>query len=245
VRLDPRLAEHRRVWEGKPALRSVYRDYYRRMQAALPPGRVLEIGAGGGHYRETDDAVVAIDLLATPWLDAVADAERLPFADASFAGIVLTDVLHHVADPMAFFHEAARVLAPAGRVAMLEPGITPFSWLFYNFLHPEDVDMSADPFQAVVRSDPFDSNQAIPTLLFAQSRNREAFLGRMPAFRIVERRWLSLLAYPLTGGFKTWCLIPDAMVGPTLKLEQGLLPLLGAMMAFRLLVVLERTPEGR
>ena len=46
---DPRLEEHRRVWDAKPSLRLIYADYYRRMAEFCRAGRTLEIGSGSGH----------------------------------------------------------------------------------------------------------------------------------------------------------------------------------------------------
>ena len=89
--------------------------------------------------------VTATDILTAPWLDLVADAQNLPFADASFANIALFDVLHHIEFPRRFLAEASRVLKPGGRIVMVEPAITPVSWPFYRIMHPEPVDISADP----------------------------------------------------------------------------------------------------
>jgi hypothetical protein len=44
--VDARLAEHRRIWDSKPTLRVVYADYHRRLEAACPPGPLLDIGGG-------------------------------------------------------------------------------------------------------------------------------------------------------------------------------------------------------
>jgi hypothetical protein len=49
-----------------------------------------------------------------------------------------------------------------------------------------------------------------------------------------------LFAYPLSGGFKPWSLIPQALVRPVLALEDALLPVLGPVMGFRLLIVIEK-----
>ncbi|MCR9220195.1 MAG: class I SAM-dependent methyltransferase [Alphaproteobacteria bacterium] len=241
---DPRLAARRAAWERKPALRAVYADYYRRMTDALPDGGVwLEIGAGSGHSTGLLDARLRMDILESPWIDVVGDAQRLPFADESLDGIALLDVLHHLGDPGRFFEEAARALKPGGRIVLLDPGITPLSWLFYHFLHEETVDMAADPLAPAANADdndPFESNQAIPTLLFKREEHRIALSDRVPALKTVERRWLSLFAYPLTGGFKRWTLLPEAWVAPLLRLEDRLLPFLGMWAAWRLLVVLEK-----
>jgi hypothetical protein len=58
--------------------------------------------------------------------------------------------------------------------------------------------------------------------------------------RVREVRRLSLLAYPLSGGFKPWSLLPSALVGPLLALENKLAHVLGGLMAFRMLVVVEK-----
>jgi SAM-dependent methyltransferase len=48
-------------------------------------------------------------------------AERLPFADRSFGGIVAGDVIEHVADQAATLAEAHRVLVPGGRLFLAAP----------------------------------------------------------------------------------------------------------------------------
>lgn len=241
------IAEYRFAWEKKPVLRAVYRDCYERMAALIAPGPTLEIGGGSGNFKQfapslTDGAVVSTDIIDADWLDAICDAQALPFADGSFANIVMFDVLHHVERPRRFFEEARRVLRPGGRIVLMEPGITPVSNIFYTHFHPEPVDMSEDVLTDALPSpdrDPYDANQGIPTLLFG--RQKPAFDKAFPELSLVAKHRLSLFAYPLSGGFRPWSLIPAWMVKPVLAVERVLLPVLGWLMAFRLLVVLERT----
>jgi ubiquinone/menaquinone biosynthesis C-methylase UbiE len=47
------------------------------------------------------------------------DATRLPFRDASFNGVCCFAALHLFADPLAGLDEMRRVLAPAGRIALM------------------------------------------------------------------------------------------------------------------------------
>jgi SAM-dependent methyltransferase len=234
---------YRAAWMGKPVLRAIYADYYARIVARVPRGPVLEIGGGSGNLKAVLPDVVSSDIVAAPWLDVVADAHALPFADGSFAGIVMVDVLHHLAHPRRFLAEATRVLRPGGRVVMVEPGITPASHLFFRLFHPEPVRMDADPLgNAPLNdpSDPWDANQGLPTLLFRRHAARYAVA--FPRLVLREASLLSLFAYPLSGGFRQWSLLPVCAVGPLLALEDRLLPWLGPAMAFRLLVVLERAP---
>lgn len=240
---DPRLIEFVRQWRNKPALREIYHDLYRRMAVELTAGPTLEIGGGSGGFKEFAPDVIATDILTAPWLDLVADAQALPFTEASFSNIVMFDVLHHIEFPRRFLSEALRVLTPGGRIVMIEPAITLASWPFYRFLHAEPVDLGADPLRdgaPEAKRDAFAANQAIPTLLMGRHRARLA--AAFPQWKVMPPQFLSLFAYPLSGGFKPWSLIPAALVKPLLKCEDALLPVLGRLMAFRLMMVLEKRP---
>ncbi|MGL4395329.1 MAG: class I SAM-dependent methyltransferase [Hyphomicrobium sp.] len=241
--LDARLTEHRQIWDVKPTLRAIYTDFHKRLDAACPPGRLLDIGGGSAHFKSYRPDTTSLDILPFPGIDVVADAHDMPFEDASFSGIVMLDVLHHLQKPIVFLREAARVLKPGGRLAMIEPGMSPVSRIFYSNFHQEPVVMSADPFaETTLQSgdDPFDSNQAIPTLLFRDAAARQRVEQAVPGMKVVDVTWLSLFAYPLSGGFKSWCLWPHSLVNPMLKIEGALMPALGPVLGFRHLIVLER-----
>ena len=67
------------------------------------------------------------------------------------------------------------MLAPGGRIVMCEPYISPMSWPVYRFFHEEPLDLGVDPLALQGSAgdgarDPFDANQAIPTLLFGRER---------------------------------------------------------------------------
>ncbi|MFM9938836.1 MAG: class I SAM-dependent methyltransferase [Hyphomicrobiaceae bacterium] len=244
TQLDARLAEHRRIWDEKDVLRVVYGDYYRRLLGACPStGRLLDIGGGSAHVKSFRDDVVTLDILPFPGIDVVGDAHELPFPEASFSGVVMLDVLHHLERPVAFLKEAARVLQPGGRLAMMEPGITPVSWWFYHFVHQEPVILSQDPFAMTARQpgkDPFDSNQAIPTLMFGGRKGLARVAEAVPQLRVADVDWLSVAVYPLSGGFKPWCLVPIRLAAGGIAVEDKLPRFLRRAAGFRLFTVLER-----
>ena len=242
--LDPTLVEHRRIWETKPALRVIYADYHRRLLNACPRGLVLDIGGGSAHVKHYRGDVISADILPFPGIDVVCDAHVLPFAEGSLSGIVMLDVLHHLERPVNFLREAARVLRPGGVLAMIEPGMTTLSYPFYRYMHQEPADLRADPFKPANRrgdKDPWDSNQAIPTLLFARERNASEVRRQVPNLKLVSLEWLSVVAYPLSGGFKPWCLVPAGAAEWLIRMEDHLPRAVRQFGAFRLFAVLERT----
>jgi len=232
---------YRDVWVRKPILRAIYGDIYRRIIDAAAPGAILEIGGGSGNFKDHAPQTVSTDIMPAPWLDVVCDAQRLPFASGHFSNVVMIDVLHHIEHPIYFLKEASRVLRPGGRLIFCEPGITPFSHWFYRRFHPEPVDMSANPLTSGVVSadkDPWDSNQAIPTLLVG--RYREALARELPELKLTSLDWFSFLAYPLSGGFRPWSALPAAAAGPLLAAEWRMRRILGRLTAFRLLAAYDR-----
>jgi SAM-dependent methyltransferase len=243
-----RFEEHRRAWEANAPLRALYADWYGRVAAALPPaalGPRVELGSGPGFARGFIPDLELTDLVKAPWHDRAVGAEALPYDDGSLGALVLFDVLHHVPSPPAFFAEAARVLKPGGRLVMCEPFIGPLSYPVYKFMHEEPVDLSADPLAATSfhrpnARDPFDSNQAIPTTLFARARGRAAFARAFPALelRAVER--LAGPSYPASGGFSRRPLLPGPLWRALHALEARLPEPLYRVLGFRMLVTLEK-----
>lgn len=232
---------YRNIWNRKPTLRAVYRDIYRRILSQCGSGPILEIGGGSGNFKSVEPGCVSTDVVSAPWLDAVCDAQQLPFADASFGNIVMMDVLHHLESPLVFFKEAARVLAPGGRLIFCDPAITPFSSIFYRLFHEEPFDLSVNPLaiETLTRGrHPWESNQGIPTLLVG--RHREALRRAVPSLTFVSVDYFAFLAYPLSGGFKRWAMLPAAAVKPLCDAEWRARKLLGRLTAFRLLAVFEK-----
>jgi SAM-dependent methyltransferase len=241
--LDRRQIIHRSQWEKKAAIRLLYRDYHRRLLESCPPGRVLDIGSGTAHIKDFRPDITSTDILSFPGIDVVADAHRLPFSNDFFAGVVMLDVLHHLERPIEFLKEATRVLKPGGRLAMIEPAMTALARRFYDHFHDEPVDMDADPFADVTIDpdrDPFDANQAIPTLLFATPDARRRVEMTVPSLRVRSVEWLSLFAYPMSGGLQNWSLMPAALVRSVLAFEERVPKAIRRHIAFRMLIVMER-----
>src|SRR5258705_797464 len=113
------------------------------LPAPTPSDRALDISTGGGHtalalaphvgHMVASDLTPRMLAAARAFIGArgvsnvdfvVADAERLPFLDATFTLVTARIAPHHYADIRAAVKEMARVLAPGGRL-VLEDSIAP------------------------------------------------------------------------------------------------------------------------
>lgn len=236
------LHRHRRMWENKPQVRAQYRYWYRMVadqMIDLSPS--VELGCGCGSFRAFRPDVIATDAMATPWCDRVADACGMPFEDDSVGNLVMFDVLHHIPKPLCVFEEASRVLQPGGRIIVVEPLLTAWSRIVYHF-HHEPSDETVDLFN-VPKAPPASSadyaNAATATILFQKCRR--AFLERFPRLRWVSSRPFSCLAYPLTGGFQPFCLVPAFAVEPLSRIEDFVITRMKCrFLALRTMVVMEK-----
>lgn len=240
--MDNRLLRYREIWKNKKILRLVYSDYYKKILSDLrdSDNKTLELGSGIGNFKEFKPDVISSDIDKCDWLDMCFDAHKMPFIDNSLANIVMIDVLHHLADPIMFLREASRVLEKGGRIIILEPFPSFFSLIVYKLFHPEPFLMKVDYFN--YNKDkikhPWDANQAIPYLIFFKHLKKfeSLFKGRL---RLVKKEKLSLILYPLTGGFENKQLIPDFFMPFFLFLEKVLQPLKN-ILAFRCYIILEK-----
>jgi SAM-dependent methyltransferase len=239
------LLKHREVWNKKKILRDIYEEWYRMIIADLSEveGPTVELGAGSGNFKEFFPEAISADIEKRDWLDMSFDAHDMPFENSSVANIVMIDVLHHLADPVRFLHEASRVLKTGGRLILLEPFPSPFSRIVYKLFHPEPFIYDIDYFseQKVNEKHPWDSNQAIPYLIFYKHLDKFAkVFGH--AFKIVKKEKMSFILYPASGGFENLSMIPQIVIPVFKRIEKAVSPF-GSLVAFRTYIVLRKNSE--
>ncbi len=230
------VQRHRSIWAARPELRAVYYEFFDELLRVVE-GRtpVVELGAGPGFFKEYYPGLISTDVIPTPWVDVVCDAGALPFPSESVGAIVMLDVLHHLPRPLDFMSEASRVLKPGGLLAMIEPWITPFSYLLYRYFHHEDCTLHIDlhhPFEACGKK-AYDGNATIPYRL-TQLYPREP--GTLRLARKVPFLGLPYLA---TFGFKRPRPLPGSLIRAARFCEKMLGPL-GRWNATRALLVWEK-----
>lgn len=105
-----------------------------REQAASLSGTVVDIGCGDGwlrHCLAPGSRYIGLDYppaVAAGYrgrVEIYADAEALPFADASVDAVALLEVMEHLPEPERALAEVARVLRPGGVLLLSVPFLYP------------------------------------------------------------------------------------------------------------------------
>jgi len=129
------------VSPGSRVMVNLVAEAYQSALAAHCRGRLLDLGCGKvplyAAYRDHVADVTCVDwadsLHGSQYLDKEVDLTGpLPFADAEFDTILLSDVLEHVPVPLDLWIEMARLLRPDGKVIVNVP--------FYYGLHEQPHD---------------------------------------------------------------------------------------------------------
>ncbi len=144
---DPRRTmQHADIIKSKPFLKKLYVDWYSNFADAvkdLPPGKMIEIGSGGGFLKEIMPEVITSDILPLSNCDMTFSAENLPFTDNELSAIFMVNVLHHIPEPKKFFAEAQRKLKTGGMIIMVETAHSVFSKMIYRNFHHEPFEPGA------------------------------------------------------------------------------------------------------
>ena len=229
---------HARLIREKDFLRRLYLHYYAQFEDCIarstPGGIVLEVGAGSGFYTEIRPSAVSLDLRAGANVDLIGSALELPLCVESTSTILLLNVLHHLPDPVAFFHECERVLKPGGRVCLIEPYAGPLSRRLIRPLHHEPWEEGAG--WTLPAAGPLTgANMALPWIIF--KRDRARYDAEMPHLPVDRFQLHTFVMYLLSGGVSMRSMVPGALFRPMILLERlfaPAAPLLASMMTIEL-----------
>ena len=146
-----------------------------RSESRIAEKCVLEIGSGASPLVNFLPTVITSDVLELEYLDIVFDCHNIAgltqIPDHSIDIITLTNVLHHLHDPVLFLRNATRKLTKGGRVYIVEPYFSLLSYPLFKFLHHEPVNFNVPLPQLDKIDGPLSSsNQAIPYMIFFSRR---------------------------------------------------------------------------
>jgi len=206
-----------------------YRELYRDLFSKVPDiaqKRVLEIGSGTSPLKIFLPNVIATDVLTLEHLDIVFDchdiADFSEIPDHSIDVITLTNVLHHLRDPIHFLRKATRKLAKGGQIFIVEPYFSVLSYPLFKFLHHEPVNFDISrPALDTVDGPLSSSNQAIPHMIFFSRPNWLSELSDYYELDEMRIGFFTSLAYMVTGGISRIFPVPHWIYRPYLALDRS------------------------
>jgi SAM-dependent methyltransferase len=184
--------------------RELYRDQFKDFSnpSALS---ILEVGSGTSPLKQFFSNVVTSDVLNLDYLDLVFDCHEIDKLDAikddSLDVITLTNVLHHLKDPIGFLNRAAKKLKSGGKVIATEPFFSLLSTPIFKYLHHEPVNLRiSEPELDEVQGPLASANIALPWLLFFRKRYWLESLNENYNVGKLSVRPFTALSYMATGG---------------------------------------------
>ena len=208
---DPRTTLLRRdIILSKPFLKKVYEEWYALITKGLldiPDGDVLEIGSGGGFFKDVFPSVITSDIMLLSCCDRCIDALDLPFDDESLSAITMVNVFHHLPDCARFLSEAQRTLKDGGKIVMVEPSNSFWSRIIYKNLHHEPFDTETVTWKIESIGPLSGANGALPWIVFR--RDIQILTTNYPQLQIKTLSYLFPFSYLLSGGVSMKALIPS------------------------------------
>ncbi|RJQ32455.1 class I SAM-dependent methyltransferase [Candidatus Parcubacteria bacterium] len=232
---------HRRIISKKKLLRKIYSFYFSEVTghfSYLKEKKIIEIGSGAWSMSLYNPKIISSDLIKNKFVEMSVDAQKMPFKDNDLDGIVMIDVLHHLPDPEKFFLESVRVLKKGGRVAMIEPYLSPLGKLYYNYIHHEECDHKSLSWSLPQASGRLSgSNLATPFNIFI--RDRELFRNKFKDLKVLKISLHTCFSYFLSGGLSFRSLVPNFLAGFIMFLERKIF-FLYPYLASQMTIVLEK-----
>jgi SAM-dependent methyltransferase len=203
--------------------RELYRDQFKdfRNPAALS---ILEIGSGTSPLKQFFSNVVTSDVLDLDYLDLVFDCHEIDklsaIKDESLDVITLTNVLHHLKNPIAFLNRAAKKLKSGGKVIATEPFFSFLSTSIFKYLHHEPVNLRiSEPELKDVRGPLASANIALPWLIFFRNRDWLQRMNDKFDLARLSLRPFSALSYMATGGISRKLPVPRFLYGILFRVD--------------------------
>ena len=189
--------------------------------------RILEVGSGMSPLKHFYPSVMTSDIMPLDYLDYVFDAHDIDcvsmIESESLDVIVLTNVLHHLQDPIRFLSHARNKLRTGGRIIMVEPYFSILSRLIYLHLHHESTDFDLDvPCLPEVAGPLSSANIAIPYMIFW---GRKGWLHNVFQYYMIDESktfYYTGISYMATGGISHNIVMPHWLYKRIWKIDNWL-----------------------
>ncbi|HPF51171.1 MAG TPA: class I SAM-dependent methyltransferase [Draconibacterium sp.] len=203
-----RTLVHKKIIRGKVFLSKLYKEWYSvftKIKPTLPEGKIVELGSGGGFFKEFEPTAICSDILDLPFNDLTFSALDMPFEMDEVSAIFMIDTFHHIPDSRLFLKEAKRILKRGGMIIMIEPANSWWGRFIYRNFHHEPFNTKGD--WTIPDSGPLSgANGALPWIVF--DRDLQIFSEEFPDFKILSIDYHTPFRYLISGGVSYRQLMP-------------------------------------
>lgn len=240
--------ERQRVNSKKSAVNHYYRWLYRKIEINLSDsGKIIEIGAGNGM---SNDFIKGGDILRTEFMKDVPqyviggiDATNLPFEDNYFSSAFAVDAIHHIPDSLKAINELLRVTKIGGKIVLVEPYVSLFSYPIYKIFHNERTNFRLKPsnYGNWVSAAPGDGNQGLTQNLL-KCMKRAALPLKYSNVEITTE-FISPFSFFATGGLSNPLPVPRKLISIILKIENQIPNQILRIIGSRMIIVIQKSSE--
>ena len=185
---------------------------------------ILEIGSGTSPLKDYFlKNINTSDILELDYLDYVFDCHNIHqidyIKDESLDIITVSNVLHHLQNPITFLLRASKKIKKGGKVLITEPYFSLFSNLIYKYLHHEPTDFKIDkPILTNITGPLSTANIALPYLIFFKKNWYKALFENYD-INLKNIRYFSSISYFITGGISIKIPLPKYLYRILFKLD--------------------------
>jgi len=200
---------HKEIILSKPFLKNLYQEWYTTFNnelITLPPGKIVELGSGGGFLKELIPTVISSDILPLPSNDMTFSALDMPFDNDSISGLFMVDTFHHLPDIYQFLSEADRVLIKNGKIIMIEPANSLWGRFIYKHFHHEPFNPKGK-WQSPNSGPMSGANGSLPWIVFV--RDKQYFSKLFPELLVNSIEYHTPFRYLLSGGVSFKQIVPN------------------------------------
>lgn len=239
-----RMEAHKYALSIKPILRDIFTEFHDLYDQLAKrffvdvSGIDVELGAGVFPVKMSYKNVLASDVILAQHLDAVFNAERIPFVDCMTRSIFCQNSFHHFANPDCFFDEAIRILKPGGGIVLIEPFYGFFASILYKNLFDSEIFDKNGSWKTEISNHMHGANQALSYIVFF--RDRKLFEEKYPELELVFSRPIgNFLRYIFSGGLNFRQIIPNPLI-PLLRVIEWILSPLHNLFALHYVIVVRK-----
>ncbi len=208
--------------------------------------KLLEIGAGAGISKNfLNQKIERTDIL--PWAQngviGQINALSLPYNANHFDGAFCVDVIHHLSDPIKAIEELLRVTIPGGKIIIIEPYVSVFSYPIYKIFHSEKTTWKINLSNSgqILSDNPSEGDQGVSRSLFIDKFQKKHIEQRFVEICKWKIEYFSPLSFFATGGLSKPLPTPAFFIQVILKFETLLPRFILKFTASRISIIISKS----